>query len=539
MTDILFITLGGLLGAKFSAGMRTVGARAQKELGADWRHYRWNQGKKAARDAANFKGIVVVAWHSAGADGAAVFVRTLNRKIALAFAVDSWLKNQKMNPLIDAVYSITAGKGGRYNVVGANVVEEIIYPNDTHTEVDDDPELHDLIIKTMRQVMNDQSTSPTPVPAIVPFSGFMTGNEFDRETFFDAVRETVFGGRIGQPQVDGLNRLLGVWEEYYFHWDMRELAYDLATGYHETGDMQPIYEGGSLSYFDKYEPGTRLGKVLGNTVAGDGYKFRGAGDVQNTGRGNAAKATRRLNEKFNLGIDLVANPEMRLDPFISGHSLFLGNHEGWWTTLKLPNYVGYGQWNMEGARGVVNGSDRWEMIGGYAGAFLDALKLSAAQKLSAPVPAPLPADPSPGLPDPGDWGMADLRQNSSENLRKTIALSVVILQERAEETETKATIMLPKNEEEIMSVFNNSKSIFKSKRFWGFAVTTLGLLFPNIKPVVELLTPTLTGATPEMVDQLQSSSAEMIALAKQIVAVIGAVVAAWGGWKANTTLKLK
>jgi hypothetical protein len=55
------------------------------------------------------------------------------------------------------------------------------------------------------------------------------------------------------------------------------------------------------------------------------------GQVNGTGRANARKATQRLNEVFGLGIDLESRPEMRGDPFISAHSLFLGCREGWWT----------------------------------------------------------------------------------------------------------------------------------------------------------------------------------------------------------------
>jgi hypothetical protein len=87
--------------------------------------------------------------------------------------------------------------------------------------------------------------------------------------------------------------------------------------------MQPIKERGPVSYFNKYEPGTKIGKLLGNTQKGDGYRFKGEGHVQNTGRRNAAFASKRLNEVFGLNIDLVKNPEKRGDPFSSAQSLFL------------------------------------------------------------------------------------------------------------------------------------------------------------------------------------------------------------------------
>lgn len=55
----------------------------------------------------------------------------------------------------------------------------------------------------------------------------------------------------------------------------------------------------------------RKAKELGNTQAGDGYRFRGNGDLQTTGRGGHARVAQRT------GIDVEANPEMMEDPAIS------------------------------------------------------------------------------------------------------------------------------------------------------------------------------------------------------------------------------
>lgn len=204
----------------------------------------------------------------------------------------------------------------------------------------------------------------------------------NKVNFFKAIRP-MFGGSLNQSQVDGLNRLLDVWHKYYaINGSLQELAYNLATSFHETAaTMQPITERGGRSYFNKYETGTRVGKILGNTQKGDGYRFRGEGDVQNTGRANARKATKRLNEVFNLGVDLEANPDQRGDPFISAHSLFLGNREGWWTGRDLGDYIdGIDESDEEdrreyiGARAVVNGKDRASLIAGYALKFEAALK---------------------------------------------------------------------------------------------------------------------------------------------------------------------
>jgi hypothetical protein len=205
----------------------------------------------------------------------------------------------------------------------------------------------------------------------------------DRSKFYDAVRTSLFAGKLSHSQVDGMESLLDVWDKHFagaadIPNPTDHLAYDLATAFHETAkSMQPITEYGQVSYFDKYNPGTKLGEQLGNTEKGDGYRFRGEGHVQNTGRRNALKATTRLNEMFGLGIDLVANPEQRRDPFVSAMSLFLGNKEGWWTGKKLGDYLIPGRPDFVNARRVVNGTDKAATIAGYAAKFKAAIQAAA------------------------------------------------------------------------------------------------------------------------------------------------------------------
>jgi hypothetical protein len=205
----------------------------------------------------------------------------------------------------------------------------------------------------------------------------------NRSVFYDAVRTSLFAGKLSHSQVEGMENLLDVWDKHFANDNTipnptDHLAYDLGTAFHETArSMQPITEYGSVSYFDKYEPGTKLGQQLGNTEKGDGYRFRGEGHVQNTGRRNALKATTRLNELFGLGIDLVANPEQRRDPFVSAMSLFLGNKEGWWTGKKLGDFLIPGHPDFVNARRVVNGTDKAATIAGYAAKFKAAIQAAA------------------------------------------------------------------------------------------------------------------------------------------------------------------
>lgn len=232
----------------------------------------------------------------------------------------------------------------------------------------------------------------------------------DRAVFYDIVRASVFGGKLSEDQVQGMENLLNVREQYIPDMPPHELAYDLATASWETaGTMQPITERGPKSYFNKYEPGTKIGNVLGNTQPGDGYRYRGEGHVQNTGRRNASVATKRLNELYKLGIDLVKNPEQRGDPLVSALSLFIGNREGWWTGKDINDYID----NIDesddedlrefsNARRIVNGTDKAVEIGKRALAFEKGLQ-KAGYKVGEKVVVPVEAGKTtPAVPaEPG------------------------------------------------------------------------------------------------------------------------------------------
>lgn len=178
-----------------------------------------------------------------------------------------------------------------------------------------------------------------------------------REAFFAKVRELF--GPLHQAQVDGLNILLDTTAGV----TLKHRAYILATAWHETAKtMQPIVERGQRSYFNKYEPGTSRGKALGNTLMGDGYKFRGRGYVQITGRRNYAKAGTAV------GADLLAHPEKALEPGIAARIILDGLEQGWFTGKRLADFPDYR--NM---RRTVNGLDCADVIAGYADHFEAAL----------------------------------------------------------------------------------------------------------------------------------------------------------------------
>lgn len=85
----------------------------------------------------------------------------------------------------------------------------------------------------------------------------------------------------------------------------------IAQAAHETGGFKWFYELGRKNYFNKYEPKTSLGKKLGNTQIGDGYRFRGRGIFHLTGRYNYLKYSKLI------GLDLIQSPDIAADPIVA------------------------------------------------------------------------------------------------------------------------------------------------------------------------------------------------------------------------------
>ena len=167
--------------------------------------------------------------------------------------------------------------------------------------------------------------------------------------------------KLNQKQVNGVNFLLGrLFNDTAL---LTQKAYIMATVEHETGaTFQPIEERGTKAYFAKYEPPSPIAKALGNIYLGDGYKFRGRGYAQNTGRKNY--------EKF--GIEDC--PEKACNPDIAYDILYRGMMDGLWTGKKLSNYVNSSRRDYVNARRVVNGIDRAMWIANLAEEWEDTLK---------------------------------------------------------------------------------------------------------------------------------------------------------------------
>lgn len=208
--------------------------------------------------------------------------------------------------------------------------------------------------------------------------------------FYDTIRP-LFGGAMSPAQKEGVDRILDACMTARAN--RQSTAYILSTAWWETGArMQPVEE--NLNYsaerlrqvwphrFTTAEAKTCAGQPErianrvyadrmgnGDEASGDGWRYRGRGDVQITGRANY----RRLGER--LGIDLERDPEQALEPEIAARILVDGMMLGLFTGRSLDDVSEpeTSRPDFRNDRGVVNGSDRAAEIAAKADVFWEAL----------------------------------------------------------------------------------------------------------------------------------------------------------------------
>jgi predicted chitinase len=89
------------------------------------------------------------------------------------------------------------------------------------------------------------------------------------------------------------------------------IASFLAQCGHESGEFKYMEEiWGPTPQQLRYDPPTTLAAKLGNTNPGDGYRFRGAGPIQVTGKAQFTEAGKAL------GLDLEHHPEQAFTPAV-------------------------------------------------------------------------------------------------------------------------------------------------------------------------------------------------------------------------------
>jgi len=195
----------------------------------------------------------------------------------------------------------------------------------------------------------------------------------DKAKFFAGLRARdsgLFGTSLSQGQVDGAGRIVD--EGQGRATPLRQLAYILATAYHETAQtMQPIREMGGEKYL-RSKPY---------------YPWVGEGLVQVTWEVNARK------------FGATAPGQLMTWP-LALRAIFDGMTKGMFTGRKLSDYIDGERADYLGARRIVNGTDKASKIADHARAFETALR-DAGYGAPAPMPAPprVP-DPTPSQPAP-------------------------------------------------------------------------------------------------------------------------------------------
>jgi predicted chitinase len=154
-----------------------------------------------------------------------------------------------------------------------------------------------------------------------------------------------------QLQIDGCNTIIDTFFELG-HTNINQLAYILATVYHETGKkMQPVKEFGGEKY------------LRSKTY----YPYYGRDLVQTTWKANYEKV-----KKF-IGVDVVTNPELIGVMPLSAKVAIVFMQKGWYTGKKLSDFINDKEVNFIGARRIINGTDKNIQIASYANQFVKCL----------------------------------------------------------------------------------------------------------------------------------------------------------------------
>ena len=175
---------------------------------------------------------------------------------------------------------------------------------------------------------------------------------------FNFINAHFFNGKMNEQQTENVNLIV---EHAGDHIDKRQLAYMLATAYHETAHtMRPVEEYGHGSHH-----------TYGDSAGPYGHAYYGRGFVQLTWLHNYTYVGKLI------GIDIVKSPDMALIPDVAAKILVHGMVHGWFTGQHLGAFFTGTRSDWIDARSVVNGHDRAALIAGYGLHFYHALTLPA------------------------------------------------------------------------------------------------------------------------------------------------------------------
>lgn len=175
--------------------------------------------------------------------------------------------------------------------------------------------------------------------------------QIDAKSFFENYR--IQFGKISQKQVDALNEFIKLTNENISQLNVNQWAYAYATTYHETNQtFEPIKE----AYWVKNAEEWRKKNLRY-------YPYYGRGFVQLTWDYNYKKYA----DLFD--VDIVENPDLVMDLKLSFNIMVHGMKNGTFTGKKIGDYISNLVSDYVGARRVINGTDKAQIISIYAKKF--------------------------------------------------------------------------------------------------------------------------------------------------------------------------
>lgn len=189
-----------------------------------------------------------------------------------------------------------------------------------------------------------------------------------RQAFYDEVAVKLFKGSLPAWQQQPLDQIMAEAKRRGGR-SIYDVAYTMATAHHETSRFK----------YDE-EIGEGSGDVYGQPVylyRKKTVSFHGRSWPQHTWLGNYAKLSVRATLAFQRHIDFVNNPDMiKDDPVMEGWAMWEGMITGFWTGKNLADYTdAAGVLDYVEARRIVNGTDKADLIAGYAREYEAGLRL--------------------------------------------------------------------------------------------------------------------------------------------------------------------
>ncbi len=193
-------------------------------------------------------------------------------------------------------------------------------------------------------------------------------------------------------------------------------------------EARQITAGGPVAVAEAvYGHQTSTGRTLGNTEPGDGWRYRGRGFIQLTGRSNYAQYSQAA------GVDLVANPDALLDPEIAARvsvEYMKRRTRGSGSFEDQLSAVGGSRLGFEGKR---QSYQQFLSSGSFAPSGQRPVMTAATPQQAAPAATPAPSSPEPVAPAPSQapQTVASLPTSGMGATETITQVQPIVIRERA------------------------------------------------------------------------------------------------------------